>query len=321
MKRRPYGTALISVLLVVFMATALAASMMTAQRLAVMRMFNQQERAQAMQYALGGEELARQILHQDMLETEIDHSAELWATVLPPYEFADGEVELQIRDAQGLFNLNSLVLPGPRGALARTRFTRLLGQLGLDPVIADRLADFIDPDQQNRPLGAEDFEYLAQEPPYRTSGVPFAHPSELMLLLEFEPQAWPRLQPFVVALPDPQLPVNINTAPAEILSVLVPAMTPEQAQGLVEYRNQVEGFRTVNDFFQQPGVAGEGLSADGLAVVSSHYEVAIEARYNGAAARLFSTIQRDRTAGQLRVIARDLGQRFVSLAIDPEAAP
>ena len=65
---RQTGVALISVLLIVVIATVLGVAMTREQNHAITRARLALEQTRVHQYALGGEELARQILHTDFIE-------------------------------------------------------------------------------------------------------------------------------------------------------------------------------------------------------------------------------------------------------------
>ena len=69
MKRRSTGVALLSVLLIVSVATTLAHHMMSRHTLSVAYTGVALNGSQARQYALGGEEYARQLLYTDWEET------------------------------------------------------------------------------------------------------------------------------------------------------------------------------------------------------------------------------------------------------------
>jgi len=322
--RSSRGVALVSVLLVVAIATVLSVSMITKQNLAIHKTMNYLERSQSFQYALGGEELARQILHEDFEnENKTDHMAEAWAVPSAPLEFDQGEVEIQITDLQSLFNLNSLAIPGNPGKVNRQRFTELLNELAIDPFIVDLITDWVDRDQSALQLGAEDYDYLGLEPPYRTGSGQMADVSELRLLLGMDEEDYQNLLSYVVVLPDSLAPININTAPAIILQSIATDLSVDYAAVIVQQRDADEGFESVNEFMQQEGVTGAAqIDTSGLSVKSQYFLVSSRASYNERVSILTSVIQRDPTDGQMRVISRDLGQRFVSYAVtDREEAP
>ncbi len=312
MNHRQTGVALITVLLVVSIASVLAVTMVTRQNLAVHQTLNALDQNQAYQYALGGEEIARQILHADFVsEDKIDYLAEEWAQQMEPFEYADGEVELRITDLQGLFNLNSLSVDDQQGQLSRKRFQALSSVLSLDPGIADRVIDWIDKDQTPRPLGAEDYEYLILEPPYRTASGLMADVSELRLLLDLSDEDYQRLLPYVCVLPDPNIKINVNTAAMPLLQSLATNLTPEKVADLIDFRDYDEGFDDVDEFIRQAGATGAaGLDARNLSTRSEFFQIQVRARYNERYSNLTSVVHRDMVTGKMQVISRDLSQAF-----------
>ena len=90
------GVALVSMLLLVALATVLAAAIVQEQQLVIRAAVTHLDRGQARQYALGGEELARQILHEDYLDgPEKDYLGEDWAAKNLSYDFELGGVNLR----------------------------------------------------------------------------------------------------------------------------------------------------------------------------------------------------------------------------------
>ena len=76
--RHQRGVALITVLLVVTLAAVITSEVVSRLYFHIQRIDNQQARAQAYQYALGGEELVRQLLYQDLESSDYDHREEDW---------------------------------------------------------------------------------------------------------------------------------------------------------------------------------------------------------------------------------------------------
>ena len=74
--------ALISVLLVVALAVTLATGMISRQTLLIHQTANRIEQVRAEYFALGGEEIARQLLYEDAARQEpVDHLGDAWAQV------------------------------------------------------------------------------------------------------------------------------------------------------------------------------------------------------------------------------------------------
>jgi general secretion pathway protein K len=111
------------------------------------------------------------------------------------------------------------------------------------------IRDWIDADDQRSGTnGAEDQDYLSQDPPYRAANQPFRSVSELMLVKGMTKELYAALQPYVAALPTTPpgsvvpanptnpanlggnvTPINVNTAPEPVLLSLAPNITNKAA--------------------------------------------------------------------------------------------
>lgn len=306
---RQAGVALVSVLLVVAMATVMAVSMITEQQSTIETTRGFLSRGQARQYALGGEELARQILAEDLIEGEpVDALHEAWASDELYFDFEDGEVNLTITDLQGRINLNNLAAGGSQ-AIALQQLSNLLAAQGMDVANTDRIIDWIDEDEGSRPAGAEDYDYLVFDPPYRAANRPISDISELNLLALPQEQI-SLISEHLTALPETDVTLNVNTATPAVLQSLSPRLTVDAAQTLIERSLEQEGFRTVQAFLQAPELAGLGVQANGLGVQSAFFEVQVIARYQDRFSYLTTVIHRNATDGSMRVLQRDFSRQF-----------
>ena len=224
---RQRGVALIMAVLIVALATMLAASVSFKGYLDQRRSANAFAMDQGYEVALGGEAWAADSLRRDKQQSsKTDDFTEEWATPIPPIPIEGGEFEGQLEDMQGRFNLNSLVAPQQNGKLATDtaaveRFQRLLELLEMEPKWANIIADWIDTDvQPNFPDGAEDPTYTGLTPPYRTANMPLTRASELLALAGFGLDRYRKLEPFVTALPIGTT-INLCTASPELLDALV----------------------------------------------------------------------------------------------------
>ncbi|MHA6479095.1 type II secretion system minor pseudopilin GspK [Stutzerimonas sp. R40042] len=308
---RQRGVALITVLLVVAIVTVVSAAMVARQQLSIRASSNQLQARQAWHYALGGEALAQAILARDLKGGEpgaaaIDHLLEPWAQPLPAFEIDQGEILVRIEDLAGRFNLNDLLRDQQPNPAAVEQFRRLLLRLQISAPYAERLLDWIDPDQQpSGELGAEDNVYLGLDTPYRSAGRRLHDLSELRLLLDMREEDFQRLAPYVVALP-PNVPLNVNTASAMVLSSLSDNLSLGAAESLVELRRAVP-FRNSAAFLAQPALAGTTLQGTALAVGSQFFQATSEVRLGDRRLALVSLLQREQD-GSVRVLARNLGQ-------------
>jgi general secretion pathway protein K len=192
-----------------------------------------------------------------------------------------------------------------------------LSVLALDQMMLDRITDWIDEDQAPGQLGAEDYEYMVLEPPYRTASNPMVDVSELRLLLDMSEADYQRLIPYVCVLPDPNSNINVNTAPGPVLQSLGTGLTADKAADLIDFRDYDEGFDDVNEFLRQAGVTGAGsVDSKGLSTMSYFFQVQIRARYNERTSNLISVLQRDSVTGGMQVISRDLSHKFIRQSRD-----
>ena len=235
-RHRQRGVALIMAVLIVALATMLAASVSFKGYLDQRRSGNTFALDQGYEVALGGEAWAADSLRRDKQQSpKTDDFTEEWATPIPPIPIEGGEFEGQLEDMQGRFNLNSLVVvQGQQGRQAQgggqqsqvdpvavKRFERLLELLELEPKWANIIADWIDSDvQPNFPDGAEDPTYTGLTPPYRTANMPLTRASELLAIADFGLDRYRKLEPYVTALPV-GTPINLCTASPELLDALV----------------------------------------------------------------------------------------------------
>lgn len=307
MRRAQQGVALITVLLVVVIATVAASAMTFMQQLDIRRSGFVLDAGQAQILGDGVEVWVQQILARD--DRHVDHRAEPWAMLPPALPVEGWLVGAELSDLQGRFNLNNLVLgDGKPNPLALSQLRRLLLQQQLDPELASALVDWIDPDSDvSGFLGAEDGYYLAAQPPRRAANRPFEHVSELRLVRGFDalrPEQVDSLLALLTTLPT-QTPVNINTARPEVLAAMVQGLTPAAAgqwQLAGPYPSQQEALRSA--------VVTGLVSADErttLAVASQYFMLRATVRRDEAAStsqRSYYAILARGADGKARVITR-----------------
>jgi general secretion pathway protein K len=94
------------------------------------------------------------------------------------------------------------------------------------------------------------------------SPIKFLAVDDLLTVPGFTPAMVERLRPFLIVLPE-LTPVNVNTAPAEVLAALIPNMSVSEANSLV-VRRQRAAWRELSYFSAEigdnrpitPGAAG-----------------------------------------------------------------
>jgi general secretion pathway protein K len=236
-RRKTRGIALITAMLITALATLVAINLAWDNALDVRRTMVLLNRDQAVQVALGAENLVVNILHQDLDESQTDHLGEFWAGDLPIFPIEGGEVFGKIEDAQGRFNINNLLdSNGEIDNNSLDQLRRLLNALGLDPRFAGVAADWLDRNEDAEfPDGAEDPIYTAFIPPYRSANQPLTSVSELAALDGMDKETLDTLLPHIVALPG-RTNINANTATGAVLQSLDENMSPSDVEGLLAAR-------------------------------------------------------------------------------------
>lgn len=261
------GMALLAVLILVAVMSALAVSVLDDIRFGLRRTANAQAVDQARWHALGAETLAKDQIRR-LAEADLGFIAGGgWNGRVFRFPIEGGTLQARLRDGSNCFNLNSLVqgqgdLLQARGLGAR-QFVVLMTALGLPERQAELLAaaatDWIDADQMREAGGAEDEAYARGRRPYRTSGALFAEVSELRAVRGFAGDAYRRLRPHVCALPTTDLsPIDVNTLSpdqAVLLTMLTDGALPLDAARRVIERRPPGGWRDLSSFWGAEGLA------------------------------------------------------------------
>ena len=259
------GTAIIIAMLVLALAVAGAAAMLERQDLDARALQSQRDYEQARWMLRGGMHWARSILAEDARAGVSDHRRELWASGLPPTDVQLGSLAGEIRDEQGLYNLNNLLRGGKPDPLQIAALGRLLGAIGLSPALAGAIAARIDPQR------------------------PLADVGELAGLGGLDAGALSRLRLYATALPRPTA-VNVNTAPAEVLVAVVEGLALSEAQALAR-RLATDPVRSREEFHARlrPNLTP---NLEGISASSQFFVVQGRAKVGDADLRMEALLQR-----------------------------
>lgn len=316
MKRRQRGVALVMAVLIVALATILAAEVGFRGYLDQRRTVNAFSLDQSFEIAMGGEAWASDALRRDKMQSnKTDDFTEEWATPIPPIPLEDvgGEFEGQLEDLQGRFNLNDLVTFDQAGVSVQNepavkRFERLLTLLEIEPKWAGYIADWIDSDNNaGFPDGAEDPVYTNLAPPYRTANMPITRASELLALPEFGAERYRKLAPFVTALP-PGQPINLCTASPELLDALI-GDNREFTLGrdASKQTRQQRCFPTVTEFQASLSAERKEELDNMIGETSDYFLATIWVTLGTQRFTLYSLLYRSGGANQVRPILRSYG--------------
>ena len=243
---RQQGVALITAILLVAIATLIAAKLSWDNQVSIRRTETTLMQEQARLFALGGEAVAIEYLRNDT--DNYDLTDEFWLNTLPPVEIGIDEIVLgqmqgRLEDAQGRLNINNLV-PDTANRDVYAQFERLFNTLNIDTSIIDAIIDWIDTDTVPLNRGAEDGTYTALDPGYRPANNYFTRISELRAVKgidALDAETYNELLRHITALhPDwcgatPTL-VNMNFATAEVMVALDANISLGQAEAWVKQR-------------------------------------------------------------------------------------
>jgi general secretion pathway protein K len=251
------GIALLTILVMVALATILAATIAKRQTNTSENTGYLMRQDQSLLYAKSAEAFFSELLIQDSDNGgNIDHLQENWAKPMPAFPVEDGFVSGRLLDESGKFNLNNLLkADGSVDDSARRWFEKLLQRVGLPAELSQAVIDWQDADDETTgAMGAESNYYQGLDPSYLASNTRFHQVEELKLVRGFEGKNYDLIAPYVTALPE-ATKINMNTAAPLLLASIDPKLdvkTLEQElkakQAELTYFNSVEDLWKLNAF-------------------------------------------------------------------------
>jgi general secretion pathway protein K len=297
------GVALIVALLVLAIATGLAATMIVRNQNSIGATSALVNGARADELATSALALAQALLDRD--DRNIDGPADAWAQPLLGIPVDQATMNLRVVDLQGRFNLNDLITSDDKvNLVAKQRFQTLLSTLGISTDISNAVIDWIDRNPNIEPLGAEDAANQGTSA-YLPAGRPMLSVTELRAVRGVTDTIYRQLAPYVAALPVGTL-INLNSAPAPVLTALGAnpmgltgmGTAGDSAPGAIQPKN----IGSVADFLAQPMFAGRAVPADGLSVNSQYFLCAVTVHLDTVTRRRYAIIERP-MSGPSRIIA------------------
>lgn len=318
------GAALLAVLLLVAIMSALAAASLERLQLATRLAANIASLDQARAYATGAESLAvlriNDLLARDAAKTTLDGDWQGRETALP---LPEGGVALaRVWDGGNCFNLNSIGRgrdPAALGTnqLAVVQFAALMTALDIPQGDAARiawsLADWIDGDDRPNREGGEDRLYTNAATPYRAGNTMLAEVSELRAVAGVTPEYYERIRPWLCALPTTELsPINVNTLlpeQAPLVAMLLPNQLDLRAAEQAIAARPPTGWNSMVDFWRQPVLAGFEPAAEIIAqpqLRTRYFRLDLDVRLGEV--DLAQTALIDASAPPARVVSRRWGE-------------
>ena len=283
------GIALITILVMVALATILAATIAKHQRNTAESTAYLMRQNQALLYAKSAEAFFAELLVDDAQNAaDVDHLQETWAKPMPAFPVEDGFVSGRLEDQSGKFNLNGLLKSdGTVNEAAKLWFEKLLERVGLPAQLSEAVIDWQDEnDEVSGSMGAESTYYQSLAQGYLPANRPFYNIEQLKLVRGFEGRNYQLIAPYVSALSSNALKVNINTAPALVLASIdtkldisaIQNMQKQQQASLKHFSNVSELWEI--DPFNQIEEEQRAAVNDFLGVQSNYFKVRIDVMLN-----------------------------------------
>ncbi len=279
------GIALITILVMVALATILAATIGQRQKFTADNTAYLMRQNQSLWYAKSAETFFAEMLKEDAENAgDVDYLQENWAKPMPAFPVEDGYVTGQLYDESGKFNLNNLVDDsGQVNVAAKQWFERLLVNVGLTAELSEAVIDWQDADNDNvGPMGAEESYYRGLNNAYLPANTKFHVVDELKMVRGFEGENYLKIAPYVSAISVKDAKVNVNTAPAIVLASLGEHLDVKAVQAALETKRQnMEHFSNLEEFwklepFNQVNSDIQSSVQGLLGVKSSYFRAKIE---------------------------------------------
>ncbi len=300
------GVAVIMALLLTTLAITIVASLFWQQQVQVRSIENQRLQLQKQWILRGALDWAGLILREDAKHSDTDTLDEPWAvplaeTRLDQYvengradaDTADATLSGSISDAQARYNLTNLCTNGTINPVEVAAFERMLNNAHLDPALAQATAVEMAAAQKNPAANAANPDNQSGPLPMNLTQV-----DDLLAVPGFTPEILDKLKNFVIFLPR-ATPVNVNTAPAEVLAARIKGLSLSDAALLVENRNNIASFNDLAGFAQQLPDKSILASSNEVAVSTNYFLVNGKVRMSRAGLEVQALIERNVTDTKL----------------------
>jgi general secretion pathway protein K len=291
------GAAILTAMLTVVLVASLAASALWQQWRGIEIEAAERSRTQSSWVLTGALDWARLILREDARKGGADHLAEPWAIplaqarlstflaadrsdTLPAEEAQDAFLSGQMQDLQARLNITNLVLDGKTHEPTELAFQRLFKHLKLPARELTLLTEQIALAQGNS----------ADLKP-RPNAPLLPQTIEQLTWLGLSPRSLAVLRPFITLLPV-RTPVNLNTAPLEVVFACVPTFELADAHRLVASRSEAH-FSSLSAAARASGQPNTQLNDAQHSINSRYFEILGKLQIERTTVQEKSMVQRD----------------------------
>ncbi|MEG1969376.1 MAG: type II secretion system minor pseudopilin GspK [Burkholderiaceae bacterium] len=301
-RSRQRGAAVLLALFIATLATLIVTGLFYRQFVLLRTIENEQLAAQSRVLLRGALDWSRAILRGNTENKSVmfDALTEPWAQPLADMRLdtlgessalaAKASLSGNIEDAEGRFNLRNLVDHGKPVEREIEALRRLATLLQAPPATADLIAARMV--EALPPPAAK---------PDTSRPLPLLLPDDIVGIPGISPDAAQKLAPYVVVL-EARTPINVNTAPAEVIAARLEGLDLVRARALVAQRDRIGHFNSLGDVRNYAG--NIEIDERDVAIQSSHFIVRGQVRLDRAITRMEALVKREANN-----IARVLWQR------------
>jgi general secretion pathway protein K len=277
------GMALVVTLLALAIITALVVEFSYAVYTGTQDLYNWRDLQRLSLMAESGINVSERLLIDKLRPSTYSYPGYIELPVENPFEDFKGVITVRIEDESSKFNVNTIISPnGNLNTDAFKSFKKLLENLSLNEQIADRIADFIDPDSEAR---LPDSEAGAKNSDLESI-------DEILLIKGISRKDYNTLLPYITVYGKKDFPViNVNGAEAPVLMCILDnaggdfPINEDLAERIIKYRESTpfEDTGKFNNF------AGTGLGKIQIMVKGTDFYIRSTAE-SGGLKRIIETV-------------------------------
>ncbi len=316
MKRRrktERGMALLAALMGIALMTIIVMDLTASTMLGYRSAANQANELRADYLARSGVNIGLALLVQHTSQEiqtnqQVDGLSQAWAIPYGPIPVGGGFASVSIQDEDRKLNINQLinVQNGGQNPAFEPVLEKLFVLIGVSLDVIPAIIDWLDPDSiPDGPTGAEADFYMRLMPPYAPRNGPMPSIGDLRMIRGIDDPTFFKLRQYLTVYGNPQnpgalQPVNINTAPPEVIAAMDSNLADPSTIKEIMARRLEQPF-TQADLNSLPGSTGStGSSPDqggagvsgAFTVISQFFTIEGRGSYAGAREVVYATVLR-----------------------------
>lgn len=253
------GTILIVALFIVTLVEIVIVGLVTFHRISIHHSRNYFSSIEATNILLAGEDWSKKRILESFMKNE-----NITAATLVPTKMNGGELQGELSDAQGKFNVNNVMIPDSTAAFNNFLSVLLSNKhANIQPIlndIEDKIKIYTLLQEKNNTI------------------LPYANVSELRTLPGINEKNYQLINDNMIALPEITA-LNLNSATAYSLLTLSPELTIQTTKALIQIRDNLHGFSSVDTFLALAPLGDLSFNTDFITVQSRYYISTMTVQY------------------------------------------